>query len=61
LAHLARLDEARSAARSGLMIDPNFTVRRFKVTTGSVSDNPTYLAHMERVYDGVRKAGVPEG
>ncbi len=61
LAHLGRLDEARSATRSGLMIDPNFTVRRFKVTTGSVSDNPTYLAHMERVYDGLRKAGVPEG
>ncbi len=60
LAHLGRFDEARSATRSGLMIDPNFTVRRFKVTTGSVSDNPTYLAHMERVYDGMRKARVPE-
>lgn len=61
LAHLGRLDEARSAARSGLMLDPSFTIRRFRITTGSVSDNSTYFAHMERVYDGLRKAGVPEG
>ena len=25
------------------------------------SDNPTYLAQRERIYDGMRKAGVPEG
>jgi TolB-like protein/class 3 adenylate cyclase len=62
LAQLGRLDEARSAVRSGLMLDPSFTIRRFKVTTAdSVSDNPTFLAQRERFYDGMRKAGVPEG
>jgi len=25
------------------------------------SDNPTYLAERERVYEGMRLAGVPEG
>ena len=25
------------------------------------SDNPTYLAQRERIFDGMRKAGVPEG
>ena len=61
LAQLGRLDEARAAARSGLRLDPSFTIRRFKDTAGSVSDNPTFLARRERFYDGMRKAGVPEG
>jgi len=25
------------------------------------SDNPTFLAQRERIFDGMRKAGVPEG
>jgi hypothetical protein len=28
---------------------------------GVAGDNPTYLAVRERIYDGMRKAGVPEG
>jgi hypothetical protein len=28
---------------------------------GSFRDNPTFLAQRERVYEGLRKAGVPEG
>jgi TolB-like protein/class 3 adenylate cyclase len=61
LAQLGRLEEARSAARSGLMLDPSFTIRRLKVTTGTSFDNPTYLAQVERLYDCARIAGVPEG
>jgi hypothetical protein len=61
LAHLGRLDEARSAARAGFTLDPTFTIRRLKGTTGSVSDHPVYQAQMERYYDGMRKAGVPDG
>jgi hypothetical protein len=25
-----------------------------------VSDNPTFLAHLELLFDGLRKAGAPE-
>ena len=33
--------------------------RRFR--TNAPSDNPTYLAGRERIYEGMRMAGVPEG
>jgi TolB-like protein/class 3 adenylate cyclase/tetratricopeptide (TPR) repeat protein len=59
LAHLGRLDDARAAAQAGLALDPSFTIRRYRV--GPSSDNPTYLAGREHIYDGMRKAGVPEG
>ena len=41
-----------------LALDPTFTIRRFR--EGAATDNPTYLAQRERVYDGMRKAGLPE-
>jgi tetratricopeptide (TPR) repeat protein len=59
LAHLSRLDEARAAAQAGLALDPNFTIGRARA--GAMSDNPTYLEQRERVYDGTRMAGIPEG
>ena len=59
LVRLGELDEARAAAQAGLALDPSFTIRRFRV--GASSDNPTYLAKRERVYEGMRMAGVPEG
>jgi hypothetical protein len=34
-------------------------IRRFRA--GVSSDHPAYLAGRERMYDGMRKAGVPEG
>lgn len=57
-AHLGTLNEARAATKAGLELDPTFTIRRFRA--GASSDNPTYFAQRERVYDGMRKAGVPE-
>jgi TolB-like protein/class 3 adenylate cyclase len=59
LALLGRLDEAQAAARAGLALDPSFTLRRFRLNASS--DNPTYLAGRERIYEGLRLAGVPEG
>jgi tetratricopeptide (TPR) repeat protein len=59
LALLGSLDEARAAARAGLAINPGFTIRRFR--DGAQSDNPIYLAARERLYEGMRLAGVPEG
>jgi TolB-like protein len=59
LAHLDRPNEAQAATQAGLALNPTFTIARYRV--GASSDNPTYLAQRERVYDGMRKAGVPEG
>jgi tetratricopeptide (TPR) repeat protein len=59
LVHLGRLDEARSAVQAGLALDATFTLSRFRAHVPS--DNPTFLAGRERVYEGMRIAGVPEG
>jgi TolB-like protein/class 3 adenylate cyclase/Tfp pilus assembly protein PilF len=59
LAHLGRLDEARAEMKAGLAIDPKLTVARFRA--GIQSDNKIFLAQRERVIEGMRMAGVPEG
>jgi tetratricopeptide (TPR) repeat protein len=58
LALLGSLDQARAAAKTGLALDPTFSIRRFR--DGASTDNPTYLAGRERICDGMRLAGVPE-
>jgi hypothetical protein len=40
------------------VLDPRFTISRFRVN--APSDDPTFLAKRERVYEGMRSAGVPE-
>jgi TolB-like protein/Tfp pilus assembly protein PilF len=55
LAHLGRLDEARSEVRAGLAINPTFTISRLRAFWA------TGLARGKRIVDGMRKAGVPEG
>jgi tetratricopeptide (TPR) repeat protein len=59
LALLGRLDEARTAAQAGLALDPRFTIRRLQ--RSRASGNPTYFSKRERVYQGMRLAGLPEG
>jgi tetratricopeptide (TPR) repeat protein len=59
LALLGSLEEARAAAQAGLALDPNFTLRRFRASASS--SNPTYLAERERILEGMRLAGMPEG
>jgi TolB-like protein/class 3 adenylate cyclase/Flp pilus assembly protein TadD len=56
---LGALDEARTAAQAGLALNPGFTICRARL--GASSDNPTYLAGVERLCEGMRLAGVPEG
>jgi len=51
--------ETREARNAGLRLDPNFTVARFR--NERRSENPTFLAQRERIYEGLRMAGVPEG
>jgi TolB-like protein/Tfp pilus assembly protein PilF len=57
-AHLGRREEACEQARAGLELNPSFTIARLRSSV--FSDNPVYLAGRERVYDGLRKAGLPE-
>ena len=59
LAHLGRMNEAQAASRSGLALNPSFTITRYR--PGRPTDNPIYLSQRERFIDGMRKAGVPEG
>jgi TolB-like protein/class 3 adenylate cyclase/Flp pilus assembly protein TadD len=59
LALLGELEQARATAQAGLTLDPTFTIRRYRVN--SPSDNPTFLAARQRLYEGMRMAGVPEG
>ena len=61
LARLGELDEARTSVEAGLALDPAFTIRRLRAATRGRSDNPTYLAGRERIFEGMRIAGVPEG
>jgi hypothetical protein len=59
LAILGRLEHARCALRAAMAFHPDFTGSRFRA--GAASDNPRYLAARERLCDGMRNAGVPEG
>jgi tetratricopeptide (TPR) repeat protein len=59
LAHLHRSNEAQAAKQTGLALHPTFTIARYRA--GASSDNQTYLTQRQRIYEGMRKAGVPEG
>jgi TolB-like protein len=59
LAQLGLLDEARATAQAGLRLDPSFSIRRFR--NGAAGDNPKFAAGRERMYKGMRMAGVPDG
>jgi class 3 adenylate cyclase/TolB-like protein/Flp pilus assembly protein TadD len=59
LGHLGRLDEARAEVTAGLALAPNYSIARFR--SMAESDNPTHLRQRERIAEGMRKAGVPEG
>jgi TolB-like protein len=61
LAHLGREEEARAAAKAGLAIQPEFTIARLRgFLMRAQGDNPTVWKQTERLFDGMRKAGVPE-
>jgi Flp pilus assembly protein TadD len=58
LSQLGQIDEARAEVRVGLVLDPTATLMRFRDIV--VSDNPIFLKHHQNIYEGLRKAGVPE-
>ena len=60
LTQLGRLDEARSAVKAGLALNPAFSISRARAAWTAMSDDPTYLAQLEPIFDGLRKAGLPK-
>ena len=60
LAQLGRLDEARSVVKAGLALDPAFAVSRATQRQDAISDDPTFLAQLEPILEGMRKARRPE-
>ena len=60
LAQLGRLDEARSAVKAGLALNPTYTISGTRAAYTARSDDPTFLAQFEPIIEGLRKAGVPE-
>jgi TolB-like protein len=60
LAQLGRLGEARTAVKAGLALNPTYTVSRGRAIWAAASDDPTYLAQLEPILEGMRKAGLPE-
>jgi TolB-like protein/class 3 adenylate cyclase len=60
LAQLDRLDEAQAAVKAGLALNPTFTISRVRASRTARTDDPTCLAQLECIFEGLRKAGVPE-
>jgi TolB-like protein len=58
LALSGRANEAAEACAIWRRSHPNFTVAKFRAETRG--GNPIYLAQRERVYEGLRRAGMPE-
>jgi TolB-like protein len=60
LAQLGRLDEAHSAVNAGLALNPAISIARARAARTAFTDDPTYLAQLQPIFEGMRKAGVPE-
>ena len=60
LAQLGRLDEARSAVKAGLALNPTFTISRARAFWTAVATTRRIWPRLEPIFEGLRKAGVPE-
>jgi TolB-like protein/Flp pilus assembly protein TadD len=58
LSLVGELDEARTAAKAGLALDPTFTIRRFKAFP--ITGDAKFRVASKRVIQGMRMAGIPE-
>jgi TolB-like protein/class 3 adenylate cyclase/Flp pilus assembly protein TadD len=59
LALLGEMEEGRSAVKTGLALNPAFSIRRLRASVQN--DNARFVAGRERVIDAMRMVGVPEG
>jgi tetratricopeptide (TPR) repeat protein len=60
LSQLGRHDEARSAIKVGLALDPAFSISRARAFWTLESSDPEFLSRHERVLQGLRWTGLPE-
>ena len=60
LAQLDRWDEARESVKSGLAVNQVMTIARARELWTGFSDDPTYRATLEPVFESLRKAGLTE-
>jgi hypothetical protein len=59
LTRLGRAEEAQAEVKAGLAFDPTATISLFR-NRESPNDNPIFLKQRHNIYDGMRKAGLPE-
>jgi hypothetical protein len=55
------MKEAQDAAAQLQKVYPGFTLQNFAGFYFQFSSDPTYTAQTQRITEGLRKAGVPEG
>ena len=60
-AWLGRDAEAKAAIAGLLKVYPGFTVQRYADIAARVTYNPTFAQQIQRIIEGLRKAGLPEG
>ena len=48
------------AVETGLALNPKFTISRARTVWTAQAVDATYLAQLVPIYEGMRKAGVPE-
>jgi class 3 adenylate cyclase/TolB-like protein len=53
--------EAKAAIAGLLKVDPSFTVQSFADMAARVTYNSTFADQIQRIIEGLRKAGLPEG
>ena len=58
LAQLDRLDEARSAVKASLAVNPAFSISRVRASRTARTDDPTCLAQLERIFEGLSVQGI---
>jgi hypothetical protein len=54
------VDEAHSSVKAGLALNPAYRISRARAAWTAMSDNSTYLAEHGPIFEGLRKAGLPE-
>jgi TolB-like protein/class 3 adenylate cyclase len=59
-AQLGRLDEAHAAVKAGLALNPTLTISRFRANLAARCEDQRFLAQLEPILEGMRKAGLPE-
>ena len=60
LAQLGRLDEARSAVKDGLALNPAYTISRHRASGRHRATTRRIWPSLSPFFDGLRKAGLPE-